>query len=221
MLEASLPQIIQGGMGVAVSNWKLARAVSTRGQLGVVSGTVLDTVFIRRLQDGDAGGHMRRAMKLFPIPGVADAVLRKYFCSHGRAPGERYKLLQMYKLPVSIERQQLTMLANFVEVYLAKEGHSCLVGINLLTKVQRPNLASLYGAMLVNVDYVLMGAGIPREIPGALDALAGHRPASMRFDVEGLARDEVEMLTFDPAMFWTVPSTPLRRPRFLAIRSEE
>ncbi|MEO7647546.1 MAG: nitronate monooxygenase, partial [Gemmatimonadaceae bacterium] len=97
-------------MGVAVSNWKLARAVSTRGQLGVVSGTVLDTVFIRRLQDGDVGGHLRRAMKSFPIPGVADAVLRRYFRSGGRASGERYRLLPMYKLPVSIERQQITML---------------------------------------------------------------------------------------------------------------
>ena len=31
--------IIQGGMGVAVSSWQLARAVSQAGQLGVVSGT--------------------------------------------------------------------------------------------------------------------------------------------------------------------------------------
>ena len=31
----------------------------------------------------------------------------------------------------------------------------------------------LYGAMLAGVDYVLMGAGIPRTIPGILDSLAG------------------------------------------------
>jgi NAD(P)H-dependent flavin oxidoreductase YrpB (nitropropane dioxygenase family) len=220
MPEASrLPQIIQGGMGVAVSNWKLARAVSTRGQLGVVSGTVLDTVFVRRLQDGDIGGHMRRAMKLFPIPGVAEAVLHKYFRSRGRAPGERYKLLQMYKFPVSIERQQLTMLANFVEVYLAKEGHSGLVGINLLTKVQLPNLASLYGAMFANVDYVLMGAGIPREVPGALDALAEHRPASMRFEVEGLSPGEPAFMTLDPVACGIRPDTRISRPQFLPIVS--
>ena len=47
-----------------------------------------------------------------------------------------------------------------------------------------PNLASLYGAMLAGVDYVLMGAGIPREIPGALDALSRHEPASLKLDVE-------------------------------------
>ena len=33
------PIIIQGGMGVAVSSWKLAKAVAVTGQLGVVSGT--------------------------------------------------------------------------------------------------------------------------------------------------------------------------------------
>jgi nitronate monooxygenase len=36
------PKIIQGGMGVGVSNWRLAQAVSKLGQLGVVSGTALD-----------------------------------------------------------------------------------------------------------------------------------------------------------------------------------
>ncbi|MCR4340851.1 MAG: nitronate monooxygenase [Gemmatimonadaceae bacterium] len=220
MPEASaLPQIIQGGMGVAVSNWKLARAVSTRGQLGVVSGTVLDTVFVRRLQDGDIGGHLRRAMKNFPIPGVADAALHRYFHPAGRAPGERYKLLQMYKLPVSIARQQLTMLANFVEVYLAKEGHSGKVGINLLTKVQLPNLASLYGAMLAKVDCVLMGAGIPREVPGVLDALAEHRPAAMKLEVEGLAADEPMSMTLDPRECGVDPGVSVERPAFLPIVS--
>ena len=49
------PVIIQGGMGIGVSGWRLARAVSQLGQLGVVSGTAIDTVMIRRLQDGDEG----------------------------------------------------------------------------------------------------------------------------------------------------------------------
>ncbi|HEY6553858.1 MAG TPA: nitronate monooxygenase, partial [Vicinamibacteria bacterium] len=48
----SEPQIIQGGMGVAVSSFGLARAVSREGQLGVVSGTALDVVLARRLQSG-------------------------------------------------------------------------------------------------------------------------------------------------------------------------
>jgi len=50
------PAIIQGGMGVAVSGWRLAKAVSSLGQLGVVSGTALDIVLVRRLQQGDPEG---------------------------------------------------------------------------------------------------------------------------------------------------------------------
>jgi len=110
------------------------------------------------------------------------------------------------------------MLANFVEVWLAKEGHDGVVGINLLTKVQMPNLASLYGAMLAGVDYVLMGAGIPREIPGALDALALHEPTSIKMDVEGEAAPIPDLLTFDPRQHWA-PKMELKRPAFLAIVS--
>ncbi len=215
----ALPRIIQGGMGVAVSDWKLARAVSLVGQLGVISGTALDTVLVRRLQDGDVGGHMQRAMRYFPIAGVADEVSKRYFQPGGREADQPYKLIPMYKQRVSVARQQLTMLANFVEIYLAKEGHTGPVGINLLAKVEMPNLASLYGAMLAGVDYVLMGAGIPREIPGVLDAFAEHRAATVRFDVVGLEAGESQVLSFDPLEHGVTDGTPLIRPRFLPIIS--
>jgi nitronate monooxygenase len=212
------PLIIQGGMGVGVSDWVLAKAVSMRGQMGVVSGTALDSLFVRRLQDGDEGGHLRRAMEHFPIPDVATDTLKRYFIPDGRPEGVPYKAAPMYKQVVSRVRHQLTVVANFCEVWLAKEGHDGVVGINLLTKVQMPNLGSLYGAMLAGVDYVLMGAGIPKEIPGALDRLAEHRTATLKLDVEGLGRDEVEYLTFDPQEHWDQIAPPeLRRPFFLPI----
>ena len=212
-----LPLIIQGGMGVGVSNWRLARAVSRTGQLGVVSGTAVDTVMVRRLQDGDPGGHIRRAMERFPMPGVAADALRRWFRPKGRSPGTPYRMLPLYKQQVSRARHQVTMLAAFVEVWLAKEGHAHPVGMNLLTKVQLPNLALLYGAMLAGVDVVLMGAGIPREIPAALDRLARHETATLRFEVEGLASGDVESIVLDPAAFWDTLPPPLERPMFLAI----
>ena len=218
MTAATLPLVVQGGMGIGVSNWTLARAVARTGQLGVVSGTAIDTVFVRRLQDGDPGSVIRRALAHLPLPGVADAVLRRYFRPDGRAPGEPYRLLPMYKQAVSALRDQVTIAANFVEVFLAKQGHDGQVGVNLLTKVQMPTLASLYGAMLADVDFVLMGAGIPREIPGTLDALAEHRPAMLRFDVVGALADDVATLTFDPGVHGGV-SASLKRPRFLPIIS--
>lgn len=214
---ATLPSIIQGGMGVGISDWRLARAVSQRGQLGVVSGTAIDTVLVRRLQDGDIGGHMRRALAAFPIPEVAADVLRLYFRPDGRAPGVQYKLLPMYKQVMSRARELVIVLASFVEVYLAKEGHQGQVGMNLLTKIQIPTLPSLYGAMLAGVDVILMGAGIPREIPAALDRLAQHEPASLRFEVEELSATREERLTFDPKPLWATTPPALRRPQFLAI----
>ena len=212
------PAIIQGGMGIGVSSWTLARAVSQLGQLGVVSGTAVDTILVRRLQDGDAGGHMRRAMAHFPIPEVSQRVLRRFHLPGGRDRNTPYKMLPMYRQVVGLARQEVTMLANFVEVWLAKEGHEGVVGINLLTKVQMPNLASLYGAMLADVDYVLMGAGIPREIPGALDALAKHQAARLKLDIDGPAEATPEFLVFDPGAHWT-PTGELKRPFFLPIIS--
>src|ERR1043166_1074363 len=214
------PVLIQGGMGIGVSGWPLARAVSRRGQLGVVSGTGIDSLFVRRLQDGDVGGHVRRAMERFPIPATAAAALRDFFHPEGRAGGAPYKLLPMYQQVVSRARERLAMLAAFVEVTLAKEGHDGIVGMNLLTKVQLPNLPTLYGAMLAGVDYILMGAGIPREIPGALDAMKDGREARLRFEVEGDASATVEQLRFDPAEHAAGAKPPeLARPRFLAIVS--
>lgn len=206
-------------MGIAVSNWSLARAVAAAGQLGVVSGTAIDSVLVRRLQDGDPCGSVRRAMARFPVPDVSEYVLRRFYRPEGRAAGEPYRLLPMYKQAVSPLRQQITMLAAFVEVALAREGHDGLVGINLLTKVQMPNLATLYGAMLAGVNVVLMGAGIPRDIPGALDALSQHEPAAIKFDVEGLPSGRTELLSFDPRTHFGDASAPLERPRFFPIVS--
>ncbi len=210
------PVIIQGGMGIGVSDWKLARAVARCGHLGVVSGTAIDAVIARRLQDGDIGGHVRRALEHFPLRQAAAEILKRHFRPAGRPPGTPYLNLTMHQQVLSKARHQLTMLASFVEVHLAKHGHDGKVGINLLTKLQLPNLATLYGAMLAGVDYVLMGAGIPREIPCALDALSRHQPASMRLDVAGSA-DGAEQFSLDPAEHWDGAPPELKRPRFLPI----
>ena len=65
------PHIIQGGMGVGVSSWRLANAVARHGALGVVSGSMLDTVIVRRLQDGDPADTFDEPRAHFPLPGAA------------------------------------------------------------------------------------------------------------------------------------------------------
>ena len=216
----NLPTIIQGGMGVAVSDWRLANAVASQGQLGVVSGTGIDTVMVRRLQDGDPGGHTRRALEHFPFPEVAKEMLRRYFRPDGRPDAKAYARVPMAThVDGSPLKRAVTVAANFVEVFLAKEGHDGPVGINLLTKIQLPNLASLYGAMLANVDYVLMGAGIPREIPQALDKLSQHLAASMKVDLVGKLDSGPLLMTLDPAEWDGASLGELQRPAFLPIIS--
>ena len=216
-VDAALPPVIQGGMGVAVSAWQLARAVSQTGQLGVVSGTALDVVFARRLQNGDPGGHMRRALDAFPVQPMVHHILQRYFIEGGRAPDAPYVPVPKLGLHATVRALELSVLANFAEVWLAKEGHGGLVGINFLEKIQMATPSAAYGAMLAGVDYVLMGAGIPTEIPRLLDHLAGHEPCALNLHVDGSSMTyDVEL---DPAELTGGGLAPLRRPRFLAIVS--
>jgi nitronate monooxygenase len=201
MLSRPEPIIIQGGMGAAVSAWPLARAVSLNGQLGVVAGTALDVVLARRLRLGDPDGHVRRAMAAFPLPNMADRILERYFIPGGKAADRPFIASPMHAIEPPQDLLELTVVSNFVEVYLAKEEHDGLVGINYLEKIQLPTLPSLFGALLGGVDYVLMGAGIPRAIPGILDSLCRGEPVELPLDVRGANR--------------------LVRPKFLAIVASE
>lgn len=211
------PQIIQGGMGAGVSSWRLANAVAKRGQLGVVSGTALEVILVRRLQEGDPGGAMRRALAEFPCPAVAERILDNYFIPGGKAPDARFKHTPMHSLQSPKALLELTIAANFVEVFLAREGHEGVVGINYLEKIQLPNIPSLYGAMLAGVDYVLMGAGIPREIPGIIDRLAQHEEAAMTIYVQEAVAGETHEFRMDPKAVLDLDLPALKRPRFLAI----
>lgn len=208
-------------MGIAVSDWRLAKAVSSAGQLGVVSGTAIDAVLVRRLQLGDEGGHIRRALEAFPITGVSEEILARYFIDGGKARDTPFRQKPMLNLTPSRRIQDLVVAANFVEVWLAKEGHGKPVGINYLEKIQLPTLLSLYGAMLAGVDYVLVGAGIPRAIPGILDRLAERLPVEMKVDVSGAIPDDDSFIRFDPAKYDRGDLPGIRRPTFLAIVSSD
>lgn len=219
MVTTAPPIVIQGGMGVAVSSWQLAREVSLSGQLGVVSGTAMDAVLARRLQDGDPGGHMRRALAHFPSPAMAGRILDKYFVDGGKHPDAPYKPIPKLTLDTVRAGQELAVVANFAEVWLAKEGHDGLVGINCLEKIQMATPTALLGATLAGADYVLMGAGIPREIPRLLTDFSAGRVGRISADVLGgritrhIEVDPVDLLGDElPAM---------RRPDFLAIVSAE
>ena len=223
--DVKFPVLIQGGMGVGVSNWRLARAVARAGEklgervLGVVSGTGLPVILVNRLQKGDPDA--LRALRAFH-PGIAQEIINEYQPPSNGRTGKPAKLPPKPEVMVTGTpriREKMVNLAvasAFVEVWLAREGHGGPIGINLLEKVQLMQLPVLLGAMMAGVDYVLVGAGIPHQVPAALAAFARNETASYRLDVVGSA--EKYTMTLDPRRLLP-EGPPLTRPRFLLIAS--
>jgi nitronate monooxygenase len=206
-------------MGAGVSNWRLAQAVSRLGQLGLVSGTALDQIFARRLQDGDPGGHMRRGLDGFPYSPMAERIWERYFVPGGKGARTPYIPVASLTKDNSRELVELNIVSNFVEVFLARQGHSNPVGINFLEKIQSAHLPCIYGAMLGGVEYVIMGAGIPLRIPGVLDRFVEHQSAEYAIHVIGAQEGDDNIARFNPRDYIDVELAPLHRPKFLPIVS--
>lgn len=214
------PRLIQGGMGVGVSSWELARAVALAGEkldervLGVVSGTGLEILMINKLERENPD--IIRALRAFPIPEIAKRIIDAYPFGSTKLPPKPQVLMSKTER-IRIFAEDISVVANFVEVWLAKEGHNKPIGINYLEKVQLPRLPQILGAMLAGVDYVLMGAGIPNQVPSVLDNFRDKQPAMYRIDVKGLSSG-YEM-TLDPSRYIPENVGELKRPKFLAIVS--
>lgn len=219
--NTKLPIIIQGGMGVGVSNWELAKAVSKCGYLGVVSGTALDSVIARRLQDGDPNDHIQRAFSFFPIPEMAERMYQRFHRKYARKENENYKLLEMHTANLSNEAIEMLIVSNFAEIYLAKEDHNGIVGINYLEKIQLPTLPSILGAMLAGVDYILMGAGIPSAIPGIIENISRGDETVLSLYVEQNKNNQEFKARLNPKNFLPNDIFPLKKPEFIGIISSD
>ena len=149
---------------------------------------------------------MRRALDQFPVAGRSPiASGTRTSCRAARPRAKPFKPVPLHDVADPPELVELCIVANFVEVWLAREGHANPVGINYLEKIQIPHLPSLYGAMLAGVDYVLMGAGIPSAFPGVLDRLGRHEAASYP-----LARGRRTPMS-DDRRCRSIPRVPVRR----------
>lgn len=237
-------RLIQGGMGVYVSNWRLARSVAMErpGQTaGTVSGTALDVVYVRLLQLGDPGGHVRRALAAFDVTFGVDLgrrICARYFIEGGKAPEARF-----HTAPMQIARVEgggttvpggatqhvhlklepgiveLLIATGFAEVWLAKEGHAGNIFINFLNKIDLPLIYTMYGAMLAGVDGIIVGAGNPDGLPAIRSRLAEHRPVTRAISVLYQEAGETFSIAFDPRKICAGALTahPIKRPAFLAI----
>ncbi len=243
-------KLIQGGMGVYVSNWRLAKAVAMEKPgitAGTISGTALDVVHVRLLQLGDPGGHLRRAYAAFDAQfgvDIGKKICERYFIAGGKSPANRFKYgptqtlrtqdgTRSFPAPVKDadpinftldeDLAELLIVTGFAEVWLAKEGHPGNIFINFLKKVELPLIFAMYGAMLAGVDGIVVGAGNPEGLPGLCSQLAQHQPVTSELSV--LYRDSGETfnLFFDPHQIAAgkLAQKPLKCPAFLAIVSLE
>jgi len=220
---SSLPSIIQGGMGIGVSTWQLARHVAQRGEIGVVSGTSIDSVVVRELQEGDPHDR-RRVLQSYPDDDIVDHLIDRFYRPDGKADDEPYALLPIHQFNPLVRSQRILAAATYTEVRLAKEGHDGLIGLNLMAKLKRYSLPCLYGAMTAGVDFAVIGAGIPLEEAKQIPKLAAGEPASLRLDPdtsqapdEGLEApytydfDPADLLgdppALDPPAFFPIVST--------------
>ncbi len=241
-------QLIQGGMGVYVSNWRMAKAVSMERPgvtAGTVSGTGLDLVYVRMLQLGDPGGHVRRAMTALDSKygvNIGQKITERYFIEGGKAPKDRFKIAPMqylrgpdgtdnipmpanppvpFALTVRDDIVELLIATGFAEVWLAKEGHSGNIFMNFLKKIEIPLVFTMYGAMLAGVDGFIVGAGNPDGLPAISASLANHE--TVKIDMLVLYREPGEdfYISFDPKQVadGKLAQTPVNRPAFLAIAS--
>jgi nitronate monooxygenase len=221
-------KIIQGGMGVSVSDYNLARAVSLNKYcLGVVSGTTLNEIMVRKLQRGDPTGEIREALSTFPDQNTVDKIIETFFKKESISEGESFKTCPFPRFTFNSNNEitlndsfleKMIIAANYVEVKLAKKGHSNPVGINYLHKIQWPLIPSIYGAMLADVDFVLIGAGFPREIAKVLDQLVYNKRTTMTIPVEdnnGRINNNYNIV-FNPEEM-PITKEILKRPHFLGI----
>ncbi len=215
----TLPEIIQGGMGVAVSHWRLACSVAAAGGLGVISGVGPDLLLARMLQDGDPGGHVRRVLTGYPDQAFVEATLSRYLRPEGLEPGVPYRPIPKLDLHQRLDAVRLTALGTYAQVALAKEGHDGPVGMNLLEKVQIWTPPALLGAMIAEVDAVLVGAGVPSHLPRLMDGLARLEPVTLPVDVSGATSADDFSISLDPREVVPGLGGELRRPAFLAIVS--
>lgn len=196
-------------MGIGVSNWKLAREVARQGEVGVVSGTCIDTVMIRELQDGDPHGR-REVLRQYPDREIAEEVIDQFYIEGGKNQNEPYDLLPIHQFHPTIRSQKILSLATFSEVRMAQAGHDGSIGINLMAELKRYTLPCIYGATLAGVTAIFIGAGIPLEEAKQIPRLAKGRQAQLRLNVEENQTNQSEQTyhyTLDPADLFSSPPT--------------
>jgi nitronate monooxygenase len=204
-------------MGVNISCSDIVGEVSSnscpgRETLGTLSGVALEKVMTRQLgQGGPTADAIVRSLKSFPFHGIAEEIIDRYYNNpHPNIPA----------LTINPPNSLINLIvcANYAFVKMAKSCHCSPVSINYLEKIQMPHVYAIFGAMLAGVDFITMGAGIPNQIPGLVNAYLENQPGTYKIPVEG-GDTNGHVMSFDPGSFFCKEIPPLKRPLFIPIVS--
>lgn len=223
-------QVIAAGMGINISSPDLERAIGQASdRLGLptmvtMSGTGAPVFVVSILQAGDPGGHYRRLLQEKPIRQMGERIIEKYYQDpekpHARFiyppnPSDLIGRNEARKQAL----KELLVCSNYAMVRRAKEGHSRPVAINLLTKIELTHLYELFGAQAAGVDVVVMGAGIPSQIPDILDRYVEQESASYKVEIANAPNKKYPM-SFDPRAETPIDvNHALDRPNFVLVTS--
>lgn len=212
------PDLLQGGMGFDISNPRLAKAVAMAGKelgkdcLGIVASIGAPFLLTEDLQAGDPD--TIRILKTFcpHKPEIAQAILDE-FKEGGHKLAPKPEVLVSGTDKIKEKMMNIAVAAAYVMIEKAKEGHDRPIGINLLEKNQLLILPTLLGAMMAGVNYVLVGAGLPNQVPKVLSDLAVCQTASYALTVTG-SRSSYPLI-LDPKPYTN--GRPLELPKFFPI----
>lgn len=160
---AGFPRLIQAGMGVRISGYRLANATARLGALGVVSGVGLRHAVVEEIRRGDE--EAIEAARRFPVARYVEELLA--FAPGGAWHRRSVPLDDPDPARAALPRR-LSTIATFIEVQRARAGHAGDVGVNVMWKCALTVLPTIYGAMLAGASALLCGAGVPIEAPEIL-----------------------------------------------------
>jgi nitronate monooxygenase len=208
------PKIIQGDLDAMVATWPIAKAVAATGQLGVVSGTLLPVITARRLQLGDSGGHLRRAFDEFTHGEVARRVWEDFFRPGGKTPEAPFEQPLQPHFEQGPALTELAVMAGFSEVFLAREGRHGPVAIHFSERAKLPLLPTLYGALLAQVDCVIV-AGQDADVAVGIARLCAGNEAGVRVRLVDDPAESGPECCFNPQVLGNQAPATLPQPRVL------
>lgn len=123
------------------------------------------------LQQGDVGGAMRWALDHFPLSEIAREITAGHYCPGGLVCPPNARVDKTIPVPSAAQVSSLLLAGAFAEVFLAKFGHDGVVGIVWPDQTDLDDLAMLSGAMLANVDCVIVPPEAVSFVTQAIDMI--------------------------------------------------